>query len=87
MADELPDLPALDDIQDLLRFEPEEGRIWLAEERMVLLRSSELQALRKEMIESLGIDRAKGLLIRIDSHLDGASLMVPDQEPLQDADG
>lgn len=65
MTDTLPDLPALDDIQDLLRFEPEEGRIWLAEERMVLLRSSELQALRKEMIESLGIDRAKGLLIRM----------------------
>lgn len=65
MTDNLPDLPALDDIQELLRFEPEEGRIWLAEERMVLLRSSELQALRKEMIESLGIDRAKGLLIRM----------------------
>ncbi|TDG14068.1 sigma-54-dependent Fis family transcriptional regulator [Seongchinamella unica] len=65
MTSTLPDLPALDDIQDLLRFEPEEGRIWLAEERMVLLRSSELQALRKEMIESLGIDRAKGLLIRM----------------------
>ncbi len=65
MNDTLPDLPALDDIQSLLRFEPEEGRIWLAEERMVLLRSSELQALRKEMIESLGIDRAKGLLIRM----------------------
>tara|TARA_R100000005_G_scaffold83854_1_gene51788 strand:- start:76777 stop:78435 length:1659 start_codon:yes stop_codon:yes gene_type:complete len=65
MSNELPDLPALDDLQELLRFEPEEGRIWLAEERMVLLRSSELQALRKEMIESLGIDRAKGLLIRM----------------------
>ena len=65
MTDNLPDLPALDDLQSLLRFEPEEGRIWLAEERMVLLRSSELQALRKEIIESLGIDRAKGLLIRM----------------------
>jgi two-component system, NtrC family, response regulator HydG len=65
MIDNLPDLPALDDLQELLRFEPEQGRIWLAEERMVLLRSSELQALRKEMIESLGMDRAKGLLIRM----------------------
>ena len=65
MTDNPPDFPALDDLQNLLRFEPEEGRIWLEEERMVLLRSSEMQALRKEMIESLGIDRAKGLLIRM----------------------
>lgn len=65
MSQELPELPAIDDLQKLLRFETEEGRIWLEEERMVLLRSSELQALRREMIESLGMDRAKGLLIRM----------------------
>lgn len=62
---EIPDLPAIDDLQKLLRFEPEDGRIWLEEERMILLGSSQMQALRKEMIESLGIDRAKGLLIRM----------------------
>lgn len=65
MSQELPELPAIDDLQKLLRFETEEGRIWLEEERMILLRSSQMQALRKEMIESLGIDRAKGLLIRM----------------------
>lgn len=65
MSQELPDLPAIDDIQNLLRFEPEEGRIWLGEERMVLLRSSELRGLRRELIDSLGMDRAKGLLIRM----------------------
>jgi DNA-binding NtrC family response regulator len=65
MQDDLPQLPAMDDIQSLLRFESGEGRIWLAEERMVLLRSSELQALRRELIDSLGMDRAKGLLIRM----------------------
>ena len=86
MTDNLPDLPALDDIQDLLRFEPEEGRIWLAEERMVLLRSSELQALRKEMIESLGIDRAKGLLIRMgyiagQRDADNARRLRPESSP------
>tara|TARA_R110001592_G_scaffold363372_2_gene686293 strand:- start:169118 stop:170782 length:1665 start_codon:yes stop_codon:yes gene_type:complete len=65
MKKNLPQLPAMDDIQNLLRFEVDEGRIWLAEDRMVLLRSSELQALRRELIESLGMDRAKGLLIRM----------------------
>jgi hypothetical protein len=42
MNNDLPQLPAVDDIQNLLRFEYEEGRIWLGEERMILLRSSEL---------------------------------------------
>jgi len=65
MNNELPQLPAMDDIQRLLRFESEEGRIWLAEERMVLLRSSELRGLRRELIDSLGMERAKGLLIRM----------------------
>lgn len=65
MHDDLPQLPAMDDIQSLLRFESREGRIWLAEERMVLLRSSEMRALRRELIDSLGMDRAKGLLIRM----------------------
>lgn len=65
MSKDLPQLPAMDDIQNLLRFELDEGRIWLAEERMVLLRSSELQALRRELIDSLGMDRAKGLLVRM----------------------
>jgi DNA-binding NtrC family response regulator len=65
MPENLPQLPAIDDVRDLLRFELEEGRIWMAEERMVLLRSSELQALRRELIDSLGMDRAKGLLIRM----------------------
>lgn len=65
MSQKLPNLPAFDDIQKLLRFEPQEGRIWLAEERMMLMRSSELRAMRKELIGSLGLDRAKGLLIRM----------------------
>jgi DNA-binding NtrC family response regulator len=65
MDNDLPQLPAVDDIQELLRFEYEEGRIWLGEERMILLRSSEMQALRRELIDSLGMDRAKGLLIRM----------------------
>jgi len=65
MHDDLPQLPAMDDIQSLLRFESREGRIWLGEERMVLLRSSEMRALRRELIDSLGMDRAKGLLIRM----------------------
>jgi len=65
MSQELPGLPAIDDIRNLLRFAPEEGRIWMGEERMVLMRSSEVRGLRRELIESLGIDRAKGLVMRM----------------------
>lgn len=32
---------------------------------MILLRSSEMRALRRELIDSLGVERAKGLLIRM----------------------
>ncbi len=60
-----PQKSVLRDFRELLRFEHEEGQIWLGEERMILLRSSEMRALRRELIDSLGMERAKGLLIRI----------------------
>ena len=31
MSDALPKLPSMDDLRELLRFEVDEGRIWLAE--------------------------------------------------------
>jgi DNA-binding NtrC family response regulator len=65
MRDKLPKLPSIDDLWNLLRFETEDGQIWLAEERMILFRSSEMRALRRELIESIGLERAKGLLTRM----------------------
>ncbi len=65
MSQDLPQLPSMRDLWDLLRFQSEEGQIWLAEERMILLRSSEMRALRKELMESLGLEKAKGLLMRM----------------------
>ncbi|MEM7583394.1 MAG: sigma-54-dependent Fis family transcriptional regulator [Acidobacteriota bacterium] len=52
------------DLADLLRFEPEQGRILLEDYRMVMLSACALGALRKELIETLGWDRARGLLKR-----------------------
>jgi hypothetical protein len=63
--DDGPRLPGMQDLWNLLRFEAEEGRIWLDEERVVLLRSSELRGLRRELIDALGMQRAKGLLSRM----------------------
>ncbi len=48
-----------------LRFAPLEGRIWLGEHRMVLLHGEAFAALRNELIASLGVDTARGLLTRI----------------------
>ncbi len=76
----------MDDIQNLLRLESEQGRIWLGEERMILLRSSEMRALRRELIDSLGVERAKGLLIRMgyiagQQDADTARKLRPDASP------
>jgi two-component system, NtrC family, response regulator HydG len=68
-----PDRLAIDharfpDIADLaarLHFSPADGRIWLDDQRMLLIHSSAMGALRRELIESLGLDRARGLLTRM----------------------
>ena len=56
--------PQLDDITECLFFSPGDGRIWLNDQRMVLMHTSSLGTLRRELIETLGLDRARGLLTR-----------------------
>lgn len=65
MSEDLQQLPPLDDLWSRLKFDSENGRIWLADERMILLRGSEMGALRRELIESLGMPRAKSLCMRM----------------------
>ncbi|MFZ4535153.1 MAG: sigma 54-interacting transcriptional regulator [Propionivibrio sp.] len=52
-------------LRSLLRFDPENANIWLDENRMLLLHTRALGALRKELFDSLGEERARGLLIRM----------------------
>ncbi len=56
--------PTLADISECLYFSPGDGRIWLNDQRMLLLHSRAIGTLRRELIDSLGIDRARGLLTR-----------------------
>jgi transcriptional regulator with GAF, ATPase, and Fis domain len=49
----------------LLRFNGETGHIWLGEQRMLLVHARALAALRKELFDSLGVERARGLLVRM----------------------
>jgi two-component system, NtrC family, response regulator HydG len=53
------------DLASHLRFSPKDGRIWLDNRRMLLVDSYAMGALRMELIESLGVDAARGLLTRM----------------------
>jgi two-component system, NtrC family, response regulator HydG len=57
--------PDIADLMSRLRFAPSDGRIWLDEQRMLLLHTESMGTLRRELIESLGIDTARGLLTRM----------------------
>jgi len=55
----------LDALASRLRFSVATGHIWLGEQRMLLLHGASVAALRKELIDSLGVDRARGVLLRM----------------------
>ena len=63
--------PEIDDLVSRLRLAPESGHIWLDERRMFMLHSASFGALRRELIENLGMDVARGLLTRM-GHLAGS---------------
>ena len=56
--------PRLADITECLFFSPGDGRIWLNDQRMLLMHSASMGTLRRELIDSLGYERARGLLTR-----------------------
>ncbi len=56
--------PTLQDLSEQLFFSPGDGRIWLNDQRMILMRSATLGVLRKELISTLGMEKARGLLTR-----------------------
>ncbi len=57
--------PDIDDLRRLVRFSSEDGLIWLAENRMLLLHTAAMAELRRELIESLGQDQARRVLTRM----------------------
>jgi transcriptional regulator with GAF, ATPase, and Fis domain len=56
--------PTMADLTESLFFSPGDGRIWLNDQRMLLLHSSAIGHLRRELIDTLGTDRTRGLLTR-----------------------
>lgn len=61
-------VPDIADLAKRLRFAPLQGRIWLDDQRMMLMHVSSFGTLRQELIESLGKDTARGLITRIGYH-------------------
>ena len=82
--------PNLADISECLFFSPGDGRIWLQDQRVVLMHTEALGSLRREMVDSLGLKQARGLLTRA-GYVSGArdAQLVrkqwPDAEPLASA--
>jgi two-component system, NtrC family, response regulator HydG len=56
--------PTVADLTECLFFSPGDGRIWLQDQRMVLMHSETIGSLRRELIESVGLDKARGLFTR-----------------------
>jgi DNA-binding NtrC family response regulator len=54
-----------DDLRAQVHFCPDTGQIWLHEHRMLLVHAEAQGLLRKELIDSLGMERARGLLTRM----------------------
>ena len=72
-AADLGRFPEISDLVARLRFTPMDGRISLDDQRMLLIHSKAFASLRRELIESLGIEKARGLFTRmgyIAGHMD-----------------
>ncbi|MCG7873136.1 MAG: sigma 54-interacting transcriptional regulator [Candidatus Thiodiazotropha lotti] len=59
------DLSSQFNLPSELNLSLEEGRIYLSDQRMIMLHIGAMGSLRKELIETLGIERARGLLTRM----------------------
>lgn len=56
--------PTSEDLISQIQFAHEDGKVWLDEQRMLLIHSAVMGSLRKELITSLGVERARGFLMR-----------------------
>jgi two-component system response regulator HydG len=60
--------PDMADLMGRLHFSTKDGRIWLDDQRMLLIHAKALGSLRRELIERFGVDEARGLLTRMGYH-------------------
>lgn len=53
------------DLSEQIRFQSADGKIWFGEQRMLLMQVSAMANFRRELVNSLGIERAKGFFLRL----------------------
>ena len=59
-----PPLPPDADLRRMVHFSAGDGRIWLAGQRMLLIHAAALGALRRELMNSIGAEQTRRLLMR-----------------------
>lgn len=59
------DLKPASELKTRLRFQPDSGQIRLDQQRMILVHAEAMGELRRELVETLGRDRARGVLRRM----------------------
>ena len=64
MPSSIPKLPSDADLRRQIHFSTADGRIWLAGQRMLLMHASALGTLRRELIQTVGVDITRRLLLR-----------------------
>ncbi|MCL6305565.1 sigma-54-dependent Fis family transcriptional regulator [Pseudomonas syringae] len=80
------DSPTAEELTSCLFFSPDDGRIWLNDQRMLLLHTSSFGTLRREIIERLGQEQARGMFTRA-GYLSGArdARLIRERWPQADA--
>jgi Activator of aromatic catabolism len=63
-ATPLPLLPSDADLRRMVHFSAGDGRIWLANQRMLLVHAAALGALRGELMRTIGREQTRRLLLR-----------------------
>lgn len=61
---DIPHNPTLKDLAGCISFSPDDGRIWMNDQRMFLFHDSSFGTLRRQVIDALGYDAAKQLFKR-----------------------
>ena len=53
------------DLLSLLRFAPDQGRIWVDTQRVMMVHHSTFASLRRELVDTLGFQKARGFMTRM----------------------
>jgi DNA-binding NtrC family response regulator/predicted hydrocarbon binding protein len=77
--------PTYQDLAEALHFALGDGRIWLNDQRMLLMQTSVLGGIRQEVIDAFGIERARAMFMRI-GYLQGVrdAELIQKRWPMQD---